>query len=119
MPKLKNNTDKDITASSGHVIPANGTLPVSPATLERMGQENYTAGLIRRQDLEILPDDTAEDEAPVAEIPTRNKIASSSRSTLLKIAREHNLTLNSEAELDELRRDLVAHFYPEPEEDDS
>jgi len=43
MPELHNHSKQPITASTGHSVPAGGSLPVSDATWTRISREPYIA----------------------------------------------------------------------------
>lgn len=85
MPILTNTTDRPIEASTGHRVPPLGTLSVTDATLDRLGNEPYIRRQFATGKLTVEPDAAPEAAAPI----TRETIAKARRSELLDIILAH------------------------------
>lgn len=97
MPDLHNHTDRPIETGTGHIVPAGGSLHVSAATLDRLGQEPYTRGQMRRGNLTVTAD--ALGDEPL----TRTTIAKARKSELVEIIEAHGANAPEDAKADELR----------------
>lgn len=89
MPTISNNTDQPIEASTGHVVPANGTLTVTDKTWARVGSEPYIAGKMSRSHLTVSTDPAPKPKGAAQEI-TRSTIAKANRADLLGIIGRHS-----------------------------
>ena len=81
---LKNTSDQPITATTGHTVPAGGSLTVTGATLERIKKERYIAIQLKKGRLVAEPD-----PAPEPEGMTRETIAKAKKAELLEIILAH------------------------------
>ena len=85
MPNLKNTTDQPIEASTGHTVPAGGTLAISDAALSRIAQEPYIARVLRQGALVVEADAPPPEPAPL----TRAAVARMTRADLLEVILSH------------------------------
>lgn len=85
MPILTNTTNQPIEASTGHRVPARGTLSVSDKTLARLAGEPFIKRQMANGALTVAPDPVPEASAPI----TRATIAKATRSDLLEIILAH------------------------------
>jgi hypothetical protein len=109
MYELKNNTKREITSSTGHVIPANGILTVSKDTLSQLQGEPYIAGQLLRANLTVEAPATAEPEALI----TRSDIAKARKSELIEMLWAHGVDQDglNDKTADDLREKLAAIMF--------
>jgi hypothetical protein len=89
MPELKNTTDRPISASTGHTVPAEGSLGVSNDTYMRMLDDRYFALQISKGRIIVSADEAAAEPEPEPERIAREDIAKMKRSELLDLILVH------------------------------
>lgn len=83
MPDLKNHTEHDIEAASGHLIRAHETLSVSIKTLERLKKQPYIARHLAQRTLTV-------EHGTAGGVDLRKVIAGGTRKELVEIVMAHS-----------------------------